>query len=231
MLSIALVLLVAADVPTDPPVFGNPTSITNRYFPFVPGRVKHMETQQGHTDAEDFHVYRTETRTFHWSGQTVPCRILEEISMEDGEVVEISRNYFAQATNGSVYYFGEVVDNYEGGVVVDHGGSWLVGGSSGGDPRGIPDAPAPTVYMPARPEVGDVFKPEDFLPFVDESDLVQRAGISVSTPVGRFTDCIQILESSQISSGTETKWYAPGLGAVKVKEHSEVLVLDSVVDP
>jgi hypothetical protein len=85
--------------------------------------------------------------------------------------------------------------------------------------------------MPADPEVGDVFKPEDLLPFVDESDEVLHVGQNVSVPAGHFTGCIQIEESSLLSADTETKWYAPGIGVVKVKEHSEGLVLDAVVDP
>jgi hypothetical protein len=43
-----------------------------------------------------------------------------------------------------------------------------------------------------------------------------------------FTGCIEVRESSQLSSATETKWYAPGLGVIKVKEKAEVVVLDSV---
>lgn len=227
----ALLLAGSARVPTDPPVFSHPLVITNRYQPFVPGRVKHYETQQGHTDAEDVDLYRTDTRTFRWNGQDVGCHILQETSIEDGEVVEISRNYFAQADDGSVYYFGEVVDLYEGGVIVGHSGSWLVGGPGASDPPETANAPDPNVFMPARPEVGDVFKPENLLPIVDESDLVQRTGISVSTPVGRFAGCIQIRESSVLSPDIETKWYAPGIGVVQVKEHSELSSLESLVDP
>lgn len=224
----ALSLLASAQVPSGPPVFGAPLSITNRYFPFHVGRVKHFEIQQGHTDGEELHAYLPDTRTFAWSGTTVACRVLQETSVEDGVVAEISRNYFAQADDGTVYYFGETVDNYDGGVIVNHHGSWLVGGPTGSDPAETAVATDPTVYMPARPEVGDVFKPEDLYPFVDESDLVVRAGITSSTPYGVFKDCIEIRESSRLDTSTETKWYAPGFGAVRVKEKGEVLSLEDV---
>ena len=78
-----------------------------------------------------------------------------------------------------------------------------------------------------RSRMADVY----LLPIVDESDLVQRTGISVSTPVGRFAGCIQIRESSVLSPDIETKWYAPGIGVVQVKEHSELSSLESIVDP
>jgi len=225
-------LLHAKEVPAGPPVFTNPLSITNPYHPFVPGRVKHYEVIQGHTDAEDIHTYLADTRTFSWRGALVSCRVLQETSIEDGQTVEISRNYFAQADDGTVYYFGEVVDNYDGGSVVSHEGSWLVGGPS--DPSDPPETATdsdPNVFMPAHPELGDVFKPEDALPFVDESDLILKVRQKVSVPAGRYARCIQVRESSVLTTATETKWYAPGLGVIKVKEHGEVLALDEVTGP
>jgi hypothetical protein len=222
-------LIHAFEVPLGPPVFSDPLAIDNPYHPFVPGRVKHYETLQGSTDAEDLEMYTADTRTFAWNGAQVACRVLQETSIENGEIIEISRNYFAQADDGSVYYFGEVVDIYAGGVIVSHEGSWLVGGPS--DPADPPETatdPDPNVFMPANPEPGDEYRPEDTLPVVDEEDLILKAGQNVSVPAGHFDECLQIRESSQLSPDTETKWYAPGLGVVKVKEKGEVMVLDLV---
>ena len=42
------------------------------------------------------------------------------VAYGDGRVLEVARDYYAQADDGSVWYFGEDVDNYEDGVVVDH---------------------------------------------------------------------------------------------------------------
>lgn len=55
-------------------------------------------------------------------------RVLEERHTEDGELVETSRNYFAvcRPTN-HIFYFGEDVDMYEGGKIVNHSGAWLAG--------------------------------------------------------------------------------------------------------
>jgi hypothetical protein len=226
MTAILVAMTLRAEVPSGPPTFGDPLSITNAYHPFVPGRVKSFESSQGSFDLEVVDTYLIDTREFTWGGGTVACRTLQESEVEDGELVEISSNYFAQADDGSVYYFGEVVDIYENGVVVGHDGSWLVGGPTlPGDPPETATATDPTVYMPADPEVGDVFKPEDLMPFVDETDEVVKVGKSVKVPAGKFTDCIQILESSQLSEGTETKWYAPEVGVIKVKEKGEILVL------
>jgi hypothetical protein len=223
--SVALTAALA-EVPSGPPTFSDPLTIDNAYHPFVVGRVKSFEGSHGNLEVQVADSYLAGTRDFAWGGSTVSCRTLQESESEDGELAEISFNYFAQADDGTVYYFGEVVDVYEGGVVVGHSGSWLVGGPTlPGDPPETAVASDPTVYMPAHPEDGDVFKPEDLMPFVDESDEIVKVDKTVKVPAGTFEDCIQILESSQLSAGTETKWYAPEVGVIKVKEKGEALVL------
>lgn len=221
----------ALEVPAGAPVFSSPTTIDNPYHPFVVGRVKTFEILQGNNDATVIDTYLADTRTFTVSGTSVTCRTLEEMELEDGEIVEISRNYFAQADDGTVYYFGETVDNYEDGVIVDHDGSWLVGGPQAGDPVGTATAVDPAVFMPGTPEQGDVFFPEDLFPFVHERDEIIKTGKRVVVPAGQFLDCVKIKETSLLSSGSEVKWYAPGVGVVQVKERGEILELHEIVDP
>jgi hypothetical protein len=220
----------AAEVPSSTPTFSDPLNITNTYQPFPIGAVKLYAVQQGHTDAEVMDLYLEETRTFEWNGSDVECRILQEVEYEDGELAEISSNYFAQADDGAMYYFGEVVDIYEEGEIVSHEGSWLVSGPTlPSDPAETATATDPTVFMPANPEVGDQFKPEDLFPLVDETAEVMKVGKTVSVQAGVFKDCIRILESSRLSEDTETKWYAPGVGVVRVKEKGEILVLVEII--
>src|SRR4030095_6201749 len=58
----------------------------------------------------------------------VETRVVEERETKNGKLGEVSRNYFAisKRTN-SVYYFGEDVDIYKDGKVVNHEGGWLAG--------------------------------------------------------------------------------------------------------
>ena len=55
-------------------------------------------------------------------------RVVEERETTNGELSEISRNFFAicEETN-SVFYFGEEVDDYENGNITGHEGVWLAG--------------------------------------------------------------------------------------------------------
>lgn len=58
----------------------------------------------------------------------IKTRVVEERETHDGELVEVSRNYFAICNrDNSVVYFGEDVDFYEDGVIVGHEGSWRAG--------------------------------------------------------------------------------------------------------
>lgn len=215
-----------ASVPSGPPVFTTPLNISNTYQPFQPGAIKvftgtdHLET------AASVDLYLTETRTFSVGGKAVECHVLQEVNFVGGALVESTFNYFAQADDGTVYYFGEVVNTYENGVLVGHHGSWLVGGPTlAGDPPETANASVPAVFMPANPEVGDMFKPEDLFPIVDETDEVLATGKKLRVPAGRFTGVISIRESTQLDTTTERKWYAPGVGAIQARAVGELLQL------
>ncbi|HZI94361.1 MAG TPA: hypothetical protein VFE84_08970, partial [Patescibacteria group bacterium] len=55
----------------------------------------------------------------------VETRVIEERETHDGQLAEVSLNYFAICTEtNSVFYFGEDVDIYDGGVIVAHDGTW-----------------------------------------------------------------------------------------------------------
>jgi hypothetical protein len=45
----------------------------------------------------------------------------------DGRNEEVALDFYAQADDGSVWYFGEDVYNYRDGVVVSTDGTWLAG--------------------------------------------------------------------------------------------------------
>jgi hypothetical protein len=215
-----------AEVPSGPPTFSHPLKINNTFFPFQPGGLKVYAGRDHGTKIKAIDHYLTATRTFSLNGKSVRCHILREEAYEDGELVEKSLNYFAQADDGSVYYFGEVVNIFENGVIVSHEGSWLVGGATlPSDPPGTGNAPQPALFMPAHPERGDVFKQEDLFPIVDETDEVVGVDLDVQVPAGKYDDAIAIKESSLLTPGTEMKWYAPGVGVVKVQANGEILRL------
>ena len=58
----------------------------------------------------------------------VTTRVVEEREWKNGNLTEVSRNFFAICeSTEDVFYFGEEVDMYRGGEVVSHSGAWLAG--------------------------------------------------------------------------------------------------------
>ena len=67
------------------------------------------------------------TRSFVVDGVAVETMIVKDRVHADGELIEDTRDFFAQADAGTVHYFGERVDNVRDGRVVNHHGSWIYG--------------------------------------------------------------------------------------------------------
>ena len=86
----------------------------------------------------------------------VTTRIVEERETEGGQLVEVSRNYFAiDNATGDVYYFGEDVDMYKNGKVTGHEGAWLSGVNGAKFGLMVPGAPKPgdRYYQESAPKV------------------------------------------------------------------------------
>lgn len=133
----------------------------------------------------------------------VETRVVEERETAGGNLKEVSRNYFAisKKTN-SVYYFGEDVDIYKDGKVVDHGGAWLSGEK--GARFGL--------MMPGTPLLGARYY-QEVAPGVamDRAEIVSLDE-TLDTPAGKLEHCLKTRETTPLEKGTEHKVYAPGIG-------------------
>jgi len=119
-------------------------------------------------------------------------------------VEEVTLDYFAQDDEGTVYYLGEDVDEYDGGKVKGHEGAWLLG----------KDTKNPGVIIPAHPKVGDKFKSEDVNKEIHEDDEIISVSETVSVPAGTYENCVKLKE--MLADGTtEFKFYAPGVGVIR----------------
>jgi hypothetical protein len=196
-------------VDLQPPSFSNPTSVTNPLFPVSAVRQSIKLGEEGGEPMRVELALLPETRTFEWNGQSVETLASLYIAYVGREVAEVAVDYFAQADDGSVWYFGEEVDNYEDGRVADHGGSWLAGR----------DGP-PGLIMPADPQVGDVYHPENIPGLVYEEVTVQAIGEAVEGPRGPVTGAVRVEE--HLMEGTkEHKVFAPGYGEFRAEAEDE----------
>jgi hypothetical protein len=111
-------------------------------------------------------------------------------SFVDGECEEVVLDYFAQADEGRVYYFGEDVNIYSNGKVGSHKGARQYGVNT--KRLGI--------IMPAAPKVGTKFQAENVPGITTEDDEVLSVSETVTVPAGTFTNCLKIQET--LSDGT-----------------------------
>lgn len=137
----------------------------------------------------------------------VAVAILEVKEYEDGQLVEVTEDYFAQHSDGSVWYFGERVSDYKDGRVVGHGGQWLAGEGDN----------LPGMYMPANPAVGQEFMPEQVAGVAEERFKVVEVDLEVAVPAGRFAGCIKVQEFDVPDKITEFKFHCPWVGTVRAE--------------
>ncbi|MCB1037355.1 MAG: hypothetical protein KDD47_26225, partial [Acidobacteria bacterium] len=180
---------------------------TNPYFPLLPGMVLELEGVDQDDEGEDVEVSATITvlsQTEVIDG--VVTRVLREEEFEDGEIIEISHNFFAVCREtGDVWYFGEDVDIYEDGEVVSHDGAWRAG----------VDGAQAGIQMPGSPMVGARFF-QEIAPGVaeDRSEIISLDEM-VTVPAGTFENVLEAFDTTPLNpEDGDQKLFAPGIGLI-----------------
>lgn len=190
----------------------------NPYFVLEPG---YRLSYEGEEDGE---TVRLTITVLHKTQviDGVETRVVKEREVQGGELVEISWNYFALCNRtNAVVYFGEDVNMYEDGVVVDHEGAWRAG--ENGARAGI--------IMPGHALIGARYY-QEIAPGV-ALDRAENVSINevVRTPAGTFENCLQVRETTPLEPGNVgIKWYAPGIGLVQDGPLSLVGISTAVIE-
>lgn len=183
----------------------------NSYFSLVPGDELRLE---GDDDGESVVVrirVLNATRTIKLLTEDgellrIVARVVEEREWVDDELVEVSRNFFARCKEtNDIFYFGETVDIYEDGQIVSHDGAWLAGKKGA----------LPGVIMPGRFLVGARYYQEIAPGVALDRAEHKTMGMTVDLPAGKFDDCVEIIETSPLEPGHESrKVYCEEIGLV-----------------
>ena len=134
----------------------------------------------------------------------VSTHVLEARELIDGELYEVARNYYVEATDGTVCYFGEYVTFYENGQVANHDGSWRAGEAGA----------APGIIMSAQPMVGDAYFQENAPGIaIDMGRIVSTTEVA-SVQGQTFDDVVQVMDSNPLDTcdDEEPKLYVRGIG-------------------
>lgn len=185
----------------------------NDYFILEPG---YQVILEGEEDGEKLQLIMSvmnETKIV----DGVETRVVEEKETEGGNLIEVSRNYFAMCkpTNNAIY-FGEDVDMYEDGKIVSHEGSWLAG--QNGAKAGM--------VMPGKIEVGLKYYQEIAPGVAEDRAEIVNVNDTLVTPTGTFSQVLKTEETNPLKPGEkEFKLYALGIGliqdeALKIVKHT-----------
>jgi hypothetical protein len=182
------------------PTFSDPTNVTNPLFPVS---LQESVLMLGHVDGKPFRTEVTllpETRIIEWEGQRVETLVSQYNAYLGGRIEEVAYDYYAQADDGSVWYFGEDVFDFRDGAVVVTEGTWLAGR----------DGPA-AMIMPGDPQIGDVYRTENAPGFVFEEVTVRSVDEQLDGPMGPIDGGL-LADELHSDGTTEQKIFAPGYG-------------------
>ncbi|MGH3057201.1 MAG: hypothetical protein ACRDPP_03060 [Gaiellaceae bacterium] len=182
------------------PTFSDPTNVTNPLFPVSK---QASVLLLGRVDGQPFRTEVTllpETRIIEWQGRQVETLVSQYVAYLAGGLHEVAYDFYAQDDDGAVWYFGEDVFNFEDGAIADTHGTWIAG----------KDGPA-AMIMPADPQVGDVYRPENIPGFVFEEVTVKSVGRTLAGPSGPVEGGL-VIEEFHMDASKEGKTFGPGYG-------------------
>ena len=195
------------------PTFSDPTNVTNPLFPVS---LQESVLMLGHVDGKPFRTEVTllpETRIIEWEGQRVETLVSQYNAYLGGRIEEVAYDYYAQADDGSVWYFGEDVFDFRDGAIVVTEGTWLAGR----------DGPA-AMIMPGDPQIGDVYRTENAPGFVFEEVTVRSVDEQLDGPMGPIDGGL-LADELHSDGTTEQKIFAPGYGEFSTSGGGDVEAL------
>jgi Ca2+-binding RTX toxin-like protein len=187
--------------------------IDHTFFPLTPGVIlKYRTDPQVDPDTGEVTIERndlfTTFETFEVMG--VETTVIHDTVYENEVMKEDTLDWYAQDTDGNLWYFGEIVINYEydedGNFIgTNHDGQWTAG----------VDGALPGWLMPADPGFGPAFYLEYAPGIAEDESVVIGVDETVVVDGQTYEGVVKILDTSRLlPEGAEFKYYAPGLGEV-----------------
>jgi len=177
------------------------TEIDNPYWPMKPGyHWVYRELEDGELQRVDVTVTNG---TKVLGGVT--ARVVHDEVTRQAHVVEDTRDWYAQDSDGNLWYLGENTKEYENGKVKSTEGSWAYG----------VDGAQAGVVVPADPEQGMTYREEYYASRAEDAAEVLNVHSQVQVPLGRYQDAMLTRNYSSLEPTVEEmKLYARGVGPV-----------------
>ena len=186
------------------------SEVTNKYFTLTTGKkmIYEEETQDG---TERVEIYVTnETRVV----VGVKTLVVWDRVWLEGDLIEDTRDYYAQDKEGNVWYFGEDTKEMTAGKVINTKGSWEAGVNGA----------KPGIIMKANPVTGESYRQEYYAGEAEDQADILALNESVSVPLGSFTGCLKTRDWTPLEpEADEHKYYCTAIGGVAL----EIIVEDN----
>jgi hypothetical protein len=189
----------ADPVNLDPADFS--ADITNPYWPMKPGmRWIYRGIEEGESSQDIVIVATTTTKKL---ANGITARVVRDTARSKGQIVEDTVDWYAQDTQGNIWYMGEQTAEFENGKVVSRAGSWEAG----------KDGAMPGIMIPAQPEVGQKYRQEYKKGDAEDNGQVLALNNLVEVEAGQYKSALVTMDTSTLEPDVvEFKFYAPKVG-------------------
>ena len=190
-------------VELDPAEFTN--DIDNPYWPMAPGsRWVYNEVEDG--EKMKVEVTVTDKRKVV---DGIEVLVLRDVVSDaaSGEPLEVTDDWYAQDSEGNIWYLGEDTAEYKNGKPVSKHGSFEAG----------VDGAEAGVILPADPEPGMSYREEYYAGEAEDVATVLSTSEQAEVPAGHYTDALMTSNVNPLEPKVqEYKLYAEGVGPVLV---------------
>jgi hypothetical protein len=178
------------------------TEIDNPYWPMKPGSQWVFRETDAQGDVSRVVVTVLDKTKMIANG--VEARIVHDQVTQGGNVVEDTYDWYAQDSDGNLWYLGEDTTEYDNGKKSTEG-SWEAG----------VDGALPGIIMPADPQVGMTYREEYYKGHAEDGASIIGTDALAKVPYGRFEHGVQTRNFSGIEPDViEEKIYAKDVGVV-----------------
>ena len=177
------------------------TEIDNPYWPMAPG----SRWVYSETDEDGRHrIEVTVTDRTKRIANGIEARVVRDV-VSNGEPIEVTDDWYAQDSEGSIWYLGEDTTEYENGKPVSTAGSFEAG----------VDGAQPGIIMPADPQEGVTYRQEYYAGEAEDEGEIFSLDEQAEVPAGHYTDVVMTRDTNPLEPKVlEYKFFARDAGLV-----------------
>lgn len=179
--------------------------ITNPYWPMEPGtRWTYEEIDEDGKVVEVVTTVLDETKEI---ANGITARVVRDTVTRDGELIEDTFDWYAQDSDGNVWYMGEDTAEFEDGEMTTKAGSFEAG----------VDGALPGIIMPADPQPGLTYRQEYYKDEAEDNGEILSVEEMAEVPAGFYDDVVLTKDTITIEPDVlEYKLYARDVGPVLI---------------